>query len=230
MEKLVRGVGHFQRQVFRPRREQFAQLAKGQSPLALFITCSDSRIDPNLITQTDPGELFIVRNAGNIVPPYGAVFGGEAATIEYAVTALGIKDLIICGHTGCGAIKALAVDGSQTGLTAIDAWLKHAEGTRRLVASRYSHLSGDDLIAAAARENVLFQLDHLRTHPAVSVGLARGEIKLHAWMYHLDTGVVAQYDSSNQSFRPILDVDTLEPRGAESRSSKKPSKGSKTSE
>ena len=107
MQKLIQGIHHFQSNLFSPQRELFERLAGGQHPDALFITCSDSRISPNLITQTEPGELFIVRNAGNIVPPYGAANGGEGATIEFALVGLGIQDIIVCGHSHCGAMKGL---------------------------------------------------------------------------------------------------------------------------
>ena len=115
MQKLVNGVHHFQQNIFSSQRELFERLANGQNPETLFITCSDSRIDPNLLTQTDPGELFILRNAGNIVPAYGAANGGEAATIEYAVAVLGVKDIIICGHSQCGAMKGLLQPGRFEG-------------------------------------------------------------------------------------------------------------------
>ena len=104
MQKLLEGLHHFQQNIFSSQRELFERLAKGQSPETLFITCSDSRINPNLLTQTQPGELFILRNAGNIIPPYGAANGGEGATIEYAVAVLGVKDIIVCGHAHCGAM------------------------------------------------------------------------------------------------------------------------------
>lgn len=207
MRKLVDGIHSFQEGVYRARREMFAGLAKGQKPEALFITCADSRIDPNLITQSDPGEIFILRNAGNIVPPYGAVFGGEAATIEYAITVLNIKDIIICGHTDCGAIKALVIDGSSTGYAAIDHWLNHAEGTRRIVNAQYADLKGEALQVAAAQTNVLMQLDHLRTHPSVAVGLADGSLRVHGWFYDLGTGVVSGYDAKKREFSPMVDVD-----------------------
>src|SRR5437588_10073930 len=134
MQKIIDGVRRFQANVFTRQRDLFEQLAsKRQSPHALFITCSDSRINPNLITQTDPGELFILRNAGNIIPPYGAANGGEGATVEFAVAALGIQDLILCGHSQCGAMKGLLDLGSLAHLPATAAWLSHAESTRRII-------------------------------------------------------------------------------------------------
>ena len=123
MQKLVAGIHHFQKAVFGSEPEFYARLAEGQTPETLFITCSDSRINPNLITQTRPGELFILRNAGNIVPPYGAANGGEGATIEYAVAALGVKDIIICGHSHCGAMKGLLEPDGLSELPAVRSWL-----------------------------------------------------------------------------------------------------------
>lgn len=107
MQKLIEGLHQFQNSVFGTQRELFERLAHGQTPETLFITCSDSRINPNLLTQTEPGELFILRNAGNIVPPYSTSQGGEAATIEFAVAGLNVRDIIICGHSHCGAMKGL---------------------------------------------------------------------------------------------------------------------------
>ena len=132
MQKLIHGLHRFQTDVFSDRRAFFEQLAKGQAPEVLLITCSDSRIDPSLLTQTDPGELFILRNAGNIVPPHGAANGGEGATIEFAVAGLGIKDIIICGHSHCGAMKGLLEPDQLATMPTVASWLSHAETTRRI--------------------------------------------------------------------------------------------------
>jgi carbonic anhydrase len=192
MQKLVKGVHQFRANIFSPQRELFERLALNQEPDALFITCSDSRIGPNLLTQTGPGELFILRNAGNIIPTAGALYGGEAATIEYAVTALGVRDVIVCGHTGCGAMQALLADQAKIAedMPAVASWLKHAEATRRIMRENYQTLSGDALVNATVEENVLVQLENLRTHPSVAAKLARGELHLHAWVYQLETGEV----------------------------------------
>ena len=133
MQKLIQGIHQFQAKNFVPMQGLFEQLAKGQNPETLFITCSDSRIDPNLLTQAKPGDLFILRNAGNIVPPHGAGNGGEAATIEFAVAALGVKDIIICGHSHCGAMQGLLQPEQVASLAAVSSWLSHAETTRRIV-------------------------------------------------------------------------------------------------
>ena len=203
MQKLIEGIHHFQANLFSPQRELFERLAGGQNPDALFITCSDSRISPNLITQTDPGELFIIRNAGNIVPPYGAANGGEGATIEFAVVGLGIHDIIVCGHSHCGAMKGLLNPESLKGMPTVAAWLGHAEATRWIARQKYSQLSDEALLNVATQENVLIQMENLRTHPAVAAGLAGGKLKLHGWVYKIETGQVFAYDPERGQFVPV---------------------------
>lgn len=203
MQKLIEGIHRFQCEFFRPQREFFQRLAEGQRPLALFITCSDSRVNPNLITQTEPGELFIMRNAGNIVPPYGAVFGGEAATVEFAVSELHVKDVIVCGHSHCGAMQALLHLQRVEHLPAVRQWLTHAEATRRIMCEKYADRTGEAALTTAIEENVLVQLENLRTHPSVASGLARGEVKLHGWVYKIETGQVFAYQAEQGQFVPI---------------------------
>jgi predicted membrane chloride channel (bestrophin family)/carbonic anhydrase len=188
MQKLIQGVCQFREQIFRPLQALFVQLSKGQHPETLFITCADSRIDPNLLTQSQPGDLFILRNAGNIVPPHGAPGGGEAATIEFAVSALGVKDIIICGHSDCGAMKALLQPQTVSSPSALSSWLSHAETTRRIVRDNYGHLDGDCLLTATIQKNVLVQLENLRTLPAVASRLVRGDLHLHGWVYQIEAG------------------------------------------
>jgi carbonic anhydrase len=206
MKKIIRGVHQFQDNIFSSHRELFERLASGQKPEALFITCSDSRINPNLLTQTKPGELFILRNAGNIIPPHGAANGGEGATIEYAVTALGIKDIIICGHSHCGAMHGLLHQDQLTHMPSVVNWLKHAEATRRIVEEKYEDQKDEDRILNAVKENVLVQLENLRTHPCVASGLAMGTLKLHGWVYELAIGRVFAYYPQEKQFLPIEDV------------------------
>jgi len=203
MQKLIQGIHQFQEENFRPLQGLFEQLSKGQTPETLFITCSDSRIDPNLLTHSQPGDLFILRNAGNIVPPHGAGNGGEAATIEFAVAALGVKDIIICGHSHCGAMKGLLEPEMVASLPAVSSWLSHAETTRRIVRDNYGHLAGDKLVTATVEENVLVQLENLRTLPAVASRLVRGDLHLHGWVYKIETGDVFAFDSSSGQFVPI---------------------------
>jgi carbonic anhydrase len=207
MARLVKGVHQFQEHVFCAQRELFARLAQQQAPGALFITCSDSRISPNLLTQTGPGDLFVLRNAGNIAPPYGVQGGGEAATVEYAVAALGVRDIIVCGHTNCGAMKALIGDLGQLAddMPLVGAWLGHAAATRRIVREKYQHLSPEQRWVAAVEENVLVQLENLRTHPAVAAKLARGELNLHGWVYSLETGGVYAFRPEEGEFMPLAE-------------------------
>jgi carbonic anhydrase len=203
MQKLIQGIHQFREEDFRPLQGLFEQLARGQNPETLFITCSDSRIDPNLLTRSKPGELFILRNAGNIVPPHGAANGGEAATIEFAVAALGVKDIVLCGHSHCGAMKGLLQPETVAALPAVSAWLSHAETTRRIVRDNYAHLDGDRLLTATVEENVLVQLENLRTLPAVASRLVRGDLHLHGWVYKIETGDVFAYDPSRGQFVPL---------------------------
>jgi carbonic anhydrase len=200
MEKIIRGVHSFQRDIFGTQQQLFDRLATGQNPDALFITCSDSRIDPSLITQTQPGDLFILRNAGNIIPPYGASNGGEAAAVEFAVSGLGVKDIVVCGHSQCGAISGLLNPPKLQDLPTVADWLRHASTTKRIVEEKYSAVSDDELMAAAVRENVLVQLDNLRTHPSVASKLAKGELNLHGWVYTFENGGIFSYDPETQQF------------------------------
>jgi len=203
MQKLVQGIHNFQAHIFRAQREFFERLADGQKPETLFITCSDSRLNPNLLTQTSPGELFILRNAGNIIPPHGAANGGEGATVEYAIVGLGVQDIIICGHSQCGAMKGLLSRETLHDMPAVSAWLGHAEATRRIMCEKYGDRTGAAQLTTAVEENVLVQLENLRTHPAVAARLASGKLKLHGWVYKIETGEVFAYDPMRGQFQAI---------------------------
>ena len=204
MQKIIEGIYQFQTAMFGANKQLFENLADSQHPLALFITCSDSRIDPNLLTQTAPGDLFVLRNAGNIVPPYDAVHGGEAATIEYAVTVLGVKDIIICGHSHCGAMHGLLDQSELKNLPAVRSWLTHAESTKRTIDEHYCHLlEAEDRLTAAVEENVVAQLQNLRTHPAVAAAIECDELKCHGWLYRFETGQVYTYVSQQSQFIPL---------------------------
>ena len=205
MQKLIKGIHKFQNEVFSSQIELFKQLEKGQNPQVLFITCSDSRINPNLITQTEPGELFIIRNAGNIIPAYGNQSSGEMATIEFALDGLGVKDIIVCGHSHCGAMKGLLQPAMIENLPAMKSWLQNAETTKRIVFDHYQHLEGDALLMAAIEENVLMQIEHLKTHPSVATRLSKGEIRLHGWVYKFETGMVFKYDAESGQFIPLVE-------------------------
>lgn len=204
MKKLIEGFKKFQRDVFKTKRDLFTSLARGQQPRALFITCSDSRVDPCLVTQTEPGELFILRNAGNLVPSYGTTIGSTIATIEYAVGVLNVKNIIVCGHTDCGVVKAILEPEQVGDLPAVKAWLLQAEATRRVVRENYSHLTGDALYVATTQENVRIQLEHLQTHPLVAARLRNKSLELHGWVYSIETGDVWTYDFAQDTFRSLV--------------------------
>jgi carbonic anhydrase len=201
MKKLIKGLREFKTNYFSSHWELFQQLSQYQNPRVLFITCSDSRIDPNLITQTEIGELFIIRNAGNIIPPYGAANSGEGATIEYAVHALNIEQIIVCGHSHCGAMKGLLqLNLLQMEMPLLYQWLKHAEATRRLVQENYQDYSDAELLEITIAENVLTQIDNLKTYPVVHSRLYQGKLKIYGWIYHLETGEVLAYDSETHAY------------------------------
>ncbi|MBD2440830.1 carbonic anhydrase [Nostoc sp. FACHB-110] len=219
MKKLIAGLHKFQTNYFKEHRNLFEHLGHEQHPRALFITCSDSRIDPNLLTQTEPGELFIIRNAGNIIPPYGATNGGEGAAVEYAVQALDIKQIIICGHSNCGAMKGLLQLGKLADeMPLVYDWLKHAEATRRLIRDNYQGYEGEDLLNATIEENVMTQLENLRTYPIIHSKLHKGEIKLYGWVYKIETGGVFVYSMDRCNIQaehetiPYFEVETIQAR------------------
>jgi carbonic anhydrase len=206
MRKLIDGIHRFQSGVFGRKKELFERLAKGQEPDALFITCSDSRVSPTLLTQTVPGDLFILRNAGNIIPPYGPIHGAEAAAIEYAIEVLAVKDIIICGHTYCGAMKAVLDPASLDSLPATNGWLTYAEATRRVMATHYKDLSKEDKLEVCIEENVLVQIENLRTHPSVLATMSRGTLRLHAWVYEIESGNVMAFDDQAGQYLPIAEA------------------------
>lgn len=203
MQSLVEGVHHFQTTGFQRQRELFERLAEGQRPEACFITCSDSRIVTSLITGAKPGQLFNVRNVGNLVPCYGTSNNGEMAAVEFAISALGVSHIIVCGHTKCGAMQGLLQPESLRDMPATASWLRHADATAAIMKENYGHLTGDQLLTACAEENVLVQLEHLHSLPAVASRLSRGKVHLHGWMYKIETGQVFAFDSETRQFVPF---------------------------
>ncbi|WP_028293943.1 carbonic anhydrase [Oceanobacter kriegii] len=204
MKKLVQGVLNFQKDVHPENKELFDELATGQSPEILFITCSDSRIDPNLVTGSEPGDLFICRNAGNIVPPHAHHTGGMTASIEYAVAVLGVRHIIICGHADCGAIKG-ALDMSKVeGLPHVHEWLGHCRSAMDIVRERHqiprtNPIDGCHLNECIS-ENVLQQVQHIRTHPAVASKVATGKVFVHGWVYDIKSGDIQASDEHCTKF------------------------------
>lgn len=204
MQNLINGLHEFQTNGFSKYKELFETLAGGQSPSALFITCSDSRVNPNLLTGSDPGDLFVLRTAGNIIPPYDNSLGGEAATIEYAVQVLKIRDIIICGHSQCGAMGGLLAPDSITALPAVKAYLEHAQSCLPVVEKKYNPIADKDTrLARTIEENVLLQFENIATHPSVAAAIGRGELKLHGWVYKFETGQVSAYNPNDDAFQLI---------------------------
>jgi carbonic anhydrase len=202
MQKLVGGLHEFQTNYFARNRELFRRLAtQGQNPETLFITCADSRVVPNLLTSSAPGELFIVRNIGNVVPR--ALPGGTAAAIEYAVEVLGVKDIIICGHTHCGAMQAILEPERMDRLPFVRRWLKETTRVREIVLERYRDLTGPDLVTAAAAENVLVQLENVRSYAYIAERLDAGTLHLSGWIFRIETGDVFSYDPELGQFSQL---------------------------
>lgn len=203
MKDVISGVTKFQREVFPERQKQFEQLATGQTPEVLFITCADSRIDPNLVTQSDPGELFICRNAGNVVPPHSNETGGMTASIEFAVAALGIEHIIVCGHTDCGAMKGAINPEGLSRLPHVKEWLGHCRAATEVVREKRDCDLCLEHLDEVTQENIVLQLQHLRTHPAVAAKLATKQVELHGWMYDIESGEVTCYNPESEKFEPM---------------------------
>ncbi|RYC29152.1 carbonic anhydrase [Lichenibacterium minor] len=204
VERLFDGVREFRDNVFPERREQFEQLAKAQNPRILFITCADSRVVPEMITQTEPGELFVCRNIGNIVPAYGEMMGGVSAVVEYAVVALGVTDIVVCGHSNCGAMAGLIRgDEALNKMPTVRSWLRNAHAARSVVEVLHPELDGDDKIQALVEQNVVTQLQHLGTHPTVAAGVASGKLELHGWVYDIETGAIHLHDAAQGRMVPF---------------------------
>lgn len=199
MKHVVKGVLAFQKAGFEQRKQLFNDLATGQNPNILFITCSDSRIDPNLLTDSEPGGLFICRNAGNIVPPHNNTTGGVTASIEYAVTILGVKEVIICGHTDCGAMKGVISPESLEETPHVKEWLSNCTSAKNIVKAQHGFLD-HTLLDQVTQANVFMQLQHLRTHPCIATKLAMKQIRIHGWVYSIKSGRVNVLDESTNEF------------------------------
>ena len=204
MQKIVDGVKRFRTEVYPQQRELFKKLAHEQTPQVMFITCADSRIIPELITSSEPGSLFVTRNVGNVVPPYGQMMGGVSTAIEFAVLALGVKHIIICGHSDCGAMKAVLKPASLDSMPTVKAWLRHSEVARTVVEENCG-CGNHNMLNVLTEENVLAQLDHLRTHPSVASRLARGDLFIHGWIYNIETSEINAYDAKTGKFRLVTE-------------------------
>jgi carbonic anhydrase len=208
MQKLIAGIHHFQKEYWSANRELYRRLAEhGQFPEALFITCSDARVTPMTITHTQPGDLFVVRNMGNFIPPYSEnppEGTGVAAAVEYAVEHLEVRDIVVCGHSDCGAMKALYKERDHYAATPhIGPWLRHGDRTMEVVTANYPELSREERYEITAKENVLLQMENLRTYPVVRKAAREGRLHVHAWYFEIGTGTVLRYSPEREQFEPI---------------------------
>jgi carbonic anhydrase len=190
------GISRFRKHVYPEQQDLFEKLAVGQHPEALFITCADSRIDPGLLTQTKPGELFVCRVIGNVVPPYPDAISGVSATIEYAVGVLQVPEVIVCGHTGCGVMRGALNPDVLRAYPNVTAWLRYANVKHR------EPEPTDELLLALTEDNVVAQLGHLRSHPMVA-RLNKGDLALNGWVYYLGSGIVTTYTETNRTFETV---------------------------
>ncbi|MFF7725242.1 carbonic anhydrase [Streptomyces sp. NPDC008001] len=203
MHHLAQGVQRFRQDVFPRRAELFERLATTHEPGALFIGCSDARVVPELITQREPGELFVIRTAGNLVPAYTPGPDAVAAGVEYAVGVLGVADIIVCGHSACGAMTALAEGQDLAALPAVADWLRHADAARARTARNEEAAEPYDKVAALVRGNVAAQLANLATHPSVARALARDAVRLHGWVFDIGSGTVEELDAGRGRFAAL---------------------------
>jgi len=202
MKKIVTGYVHFLSNFFNSKKVLFSKLSSGQSPEVLFITCSDSRIDPNLLTNSEPGELFVIRNAGNIVPPHTNTTCGFAASIEFAINAIGIKHIIVCGHSDCGAMKG-ALDESKTkNLPDVQKWLNYSKPALELLKEKSNVICPDDIVEFT-QHNVIVQINNLMTHPCVKEKLETSSIDIQGWVYDIGHGHIKVFDKTTNNFVSI---------------------------
>ena len=206
MPKFASGVVKFQKDVYPGKKELFEKLSEGRSPEALFITCSDSRIETGLITQTDPGELFVCRNAGNIVPPHTNHTGGMTASIEFALEVLKVPHIVVCGHTECGAMKGALDTAGLDSLPHVKEWLGYSRAAVQVVQRRWKDADYATRMEMLTQQNVILQLHHLETHPSVAVALNAGELELHGWVYDIKTGDVLAANKERSEFVSVADL------------------------
>ncbi len=204
MDKLAAGVARFQQKFYREHRDLFQTLAQRQMPKVLFLTCSDSRLDPNLLTQSMPGDLFICRNIGNIVPPHGTNDGSVASVLEYAIDVLKVSHIIVCGHSECGAMKSLLDPNDDDQVPRTTEWLRYSEVALRIASDSADQRDTREQLRFTIKQNVIAQLTNLRTYPEVSAGLLSGTLALHGWFYDIATGTVEVVAENGRDFVPLL--------------------------
>jgi carbonic anhydrase len=202
--KLLDGVRHFTNEIFPEKKDAYEKVMRfGQSPHTLFLTCADSRIEPAAVTQSQPGEVFVSRNIGNLVPAYGEMMGGISAVIEYAVAALEVKQVVICGHSDCGAMKGLLNPDQVAALPTVRRWLRNAEAALSVAQALHGAEEAPPLLDLLIQQNVLLQLSHLKTHPSIAGALAKGKVEVSGWVYDIGHGTVSIYDEETKRFEPV---------------------------
>jgi carbonic anhydrase len=201
LDLLLAGVRKFRREVYPGQKEMYEQVMREpQSPHTLVVTCADSRIDPEMLTQSNPGEIFVTRNIGNLVPAYGQMPGGISAVVEYAVTALDVSQVVICGHEDCGAMKGLLQPDAMAKMPLVKSWLMNAEAALSVVEARNKSADPQGVLSQLIEENVLLQMSHLRTHPLVAGKVAMGTLAISGWVYDIAGGSVRVYDEGLRRF------------------------------
>lgn len=210
LDHLKAGIRRFQTEVYPAKAEQYQRaMNEDQRPQALIVTCADSRIHPDLLTQAQPGELFVTRNIGNMVPAYGEMMGAMSAVLEYAVSALRVKHIVVCGHTDCGAMKALLDPASVESMPTVKQWMRNAHAAMSVAeALEGPDASQEDLLRVVTEQNVILQMRHVRTHPSVAAAVARGELTISGWVYDIAHGQVSICDKEERIFVPVSEEDT----------------------
>jgi carbonic anhydrase len=208
LQQLKVGVRRFQTEVYPQQAEIFAQAAsERQRPHTLFITCADSRIDPNAITSSGTGEVFVTRNIGNMVPAYPEMLGGVSAVIEFAVSELKVRHIVICGHTHCGAMAALLAPDSIANMPTVKSWLTNAHAALAVAETLHERTAGGSaersINEVLTEQNVLLQMQHLKTHPSVAGAMAMGELTISGWVYYIGTGEIRIAEDGQRTFTPI---------------------------
>ena len=205
LEELKAGIQKFRTEVYPEDKATYIKAAsEPQTPHALIVTCADSRIDPELITQSRPGDVFVTRNVGNLVPAYGEMLGGVSAVIEYAVTALKVRHVVVCGHSDCGAMKGLLHPEALEKMPTVKSWLKNAHAALSVANSLAEHdEKPGDLMRRVTAENVLLQMQHLRTHPSVAGAMASGDLTISGWVYDIGKGEVRISEDGGKVFVPV---------------------------
>ena len=210
MNELIGRVFDFEKKVYEDSRALYSRLANhGQEPKALMISCADSRVVPEQIMQAQPGDLFVCRNAGNIVPPFSQANGGVSSAVEYAVMALGVRDIVVCGHSDCGAMKAFSNPAALEKMPNVAAWLRHAHAAHSVVCNAYHGLDEHGTTRALSLENVVVQINHLRTHPSVASAIAQGKLTLHGWFFEIETGQIQAFNGDSGQFELVREGSPL---------------------